>query len=579
MSTLPTLGAREAWRRLRAYVAPEAGTWVLAVVVSCLAAVAGLALPLGISHLIDAAPRLDAGSLAVMTLVIGAALIASAVLGALGAAVTGRAVQRTLARLRLDALHDALTLPAARIAEPGARGDVLSRIGDDLSVVSRTAGALLAPWISAVTTIGATIGGLALLDPLLALAGMVAVPVYVLAVRWYLPRSAPLYRAEREASARRTASLVGVLDGRETLEAYGATGAGVERVERDSDDARRRARRALWFSTAWGKWINLAECIGLASILAVGFVLVGGDLATVGQVSAATLFFHRLFGPLGLVVLSFDDLQIAAAALARVLGLRHDEAPADHTGDGPGRVELDGVVHHYADRPALRDVTALIEPGEHVVLVGPSGSGKSTLAAVVAGAQVPRSGTVRIDGVGHDEPRPRGSLVYLPQHSHLFDATVAENVRLAAPGADPARIDAALAAAGATWVRDLEDGAATPIDRALRLDPLRHAQLVLARAIAAAPRVVIIDELTAGLGARPAARLERAVEQLARGRTTLSVAHRLSQARTATRILVLEDGRVVEQGTHDDLLAAGGRYGAHWAAWSAGDPRPPGSDG
>jgi len=209
-----------------------------------------------------------------------------------------------------------------------------------------------------------------------------------------------------------------------------------------------------------------------------------------------------------------------------------------------------------------------------VALVGPSGAGKATLARLVAGVHEPEAGSVRIGGVpvaelGPDELARTVALV--SQEVHVFAGTLADDLRLARPGATDAEVRAALDRVGAgPWVDALPEGVDTRVGEGGHpLGPTEAQQLALARLVLADPAVAVLDEATAEAGSAGARRLEAAAAAAVAGRTTLVVAHRLTQARAADRVVVLDGGRVVEQGTHDELVAAGGAYAALWAAWSA----------
>ena len=542
--------------------------------VAALAAAAGLVAPWAIGTMVDAVLR--GGSAAEIVgltgLVAGAGLV-GAVLTALSAALVARLGQRVLARMREDTVDTALRLPPGTLEETG-RGDLLSRVGDDVGVVSEVISALLAPWIGAALTVALTVGGLFALDPWLAVAGMAAFPVYGFALRWYLPRAAPRYAAERAAFADRAEALVSSLEGLPTLRAYAAEEEHVARVTATSERARVLSRGVLWFGTAWGKWMNIAELVGLAAIIGTGFALVSAESATVGAVTAAALYFHRLFNPLGLIIASFDEVQSAFASLQRIIGVTATEVPADD-GEVPrpvGEVAVSGVSHRYAGTEAtvVRDVSIGLAEHETVALVGASGAGKSTLALLVAGLTAPTAGRVTIGGEPVERfrsasPRP---VVLVSQEAHVFAGPLVEDLRLARPAATDAEIEAVLALVGADWVAALPEGTRTVVgELGHALSPEEIAQVSLARAALADPAVLVLDEATAESGSRDAARLEDAATAVLRGRTGLVVAHRLRQAAVADRILVMDAGRIVESGTHADLLARGGHYAGLWKAW------------
>jgi len=235
-------------------------------------------------------------------------------------------------------------------------------------------------------------------------------------------------------------------------------------------------------------------------------------------------------------------------------------------------VELRGIGHRYrGGPPVLADVELRIGPGERVALVGASGAGKTTLAAVLAGALEPTAGQVLVDGIPGGQLPGRGlrdQVALVSQEVHVFAGTLADDVRLGRPDADDAEVQAALASVGARWVTALPDGLATRVgDGGRALTAPQAQQLALARLVLADPPVAVLDEATAEAGSAGARELEEAAFAATAGRTTLVVAHRLTQAVRADRVVVLEAGRVVEEGTHADLVAAGGRYAALWAAW------------
>ncbi|WP_237771089.1 ABC transporter ATP-binding protein [Kribbella sp. ALI-6-A] len=548
----------------------------MAAVVITGASAAGLVAPWALGVLVDdIASGADRSAVVRVVLLIGAAALVSGVLTAVGVTLVARVGETVLARLREKVLDRVLQLPAP-VLDKVRTGDLLSRVGDDVSAVATALTQIGPVLLSASLTIVLTAAGLFALDWRLGLAGLLSLPMYLWALRWYLPRSAPFYARERAALGERSEAIITSLRGSATVRAYRLEDIQLERIRDRSAVARDLSLNVFRLFSFFSSRINHAEFVGLTGILVAGFFLVRGDLVTVGAVTAAALYFHRLFNPIGALLMEFDAVQTAAAGLARLVGVVEiPAAPEPPAGPMPADATLELVdVSHSYDGPLVVDGVSLkLMPGERVALVGASGAGKTTLAAVAAGVLVPTSGVVRIGGVDIrelGEARTRSQVALLSQEVHVFSGPLVDDVRLARADATVAEVEAALERVGAlAWVRALPDGLETHVgENGEQLTGAQAQQVALARLVLADPAVAVLDEATAEAGSAGARELERASAAATEGRTTLVVAHRLTQAEQADRIVVMDQGRLVESGTHAELLESGGRYAQLWHSWT-----------
>ncbi|MFF0579409.1 ABC transporter ATP-binding protein [Streptosporangium saharense] len=496
---------------------------------------------------------------------------------ALGLTLISRLGETMLAALRERFVERALLLPQERVERAGS-GDLTARVTGDVSRVAESVRNAMPELARSLLAIVLTLGALALLDWRFLVAALLAVPVQAHTARWYVRNAVPLYARQRVAAAGIQQRLLDTIGGAETVRAFRMEDEHTGRVAKASRAAIELTMRGVRLVVGFYSRLHIAEYIGLAAVLFAGFLLVRDGTASIGTATAAALYFHSLFGPINNALVLLDDAQSALAGLARLAGVatlppEPEPEPEPEAGQeaaaGQGReVTVAGAGHAYeAGRPVLRGVDLVLRPGEQVALVGASGAGKSTLARIVAGVQRPSAGTVRLPAA---RPGAARAVVLVTQESHVFAGPLAEDLRLARPGADEEELRSALDLVGALeWADALPEGLDTVVGEAgHRLTAAQVQQLALARLVLADPEVAVLDEATAEAGSAGARALERAAARAARGRTALVVAHRLTQAATADRIVVMEDGQVMESGTHEELLALGGRYAALWEAWS-----------
>ncbi|MEV8394194.1 MULTISPECIES: ABC transporter ATP-binding protein [unclassified Streptomyces] len=537
-----------------------------------------------LGHVVDlVVDERGASALTVPMLLLLAVAVARAVATAIGKSLVARLGETVLADLRERFIARALRLPLERVEQAGS-GDLTSRVTGDVTLIARAVRQALPEFIGAFLTIVLTLGGLAVLDWRLLLAVLVSAPVHVLTVRWYIPRAASVYAAHRVATGALHHQLLDSVGGVRTVRAFRLNGRHAELLEQRSQAAVDLAARGMRLVSGFFSRLNIAEFIGMTSILVTGFLLVDNGSVSIGTATAAALYFHGLFNPINAALFLIDDAQSAGASLARLVGV--SDLPAERDPDERAAAPVDGSVkvvdlgHAYVDgHPVLRAVDLEVRDGERVALVGASGAGKTTLAKLIAGVHTPTAGAISLGGVDSKELGPAGvrrSVTLISQEVHVFAGPLSEDLRLAGPEATDEELRAALAQVDAVdWVDALPDGLATVVgEGAHRLTVTQAQQLALARLVLADPPIAILDEATADAGSAGARVLETAALRALEGRTGVMVAHRLPQAATADRVVVLNEGRVVETGTHDELVAAGGRYAELWSAWSDSRQEP-----
>ncbi|MGO1354284.1 MAG: ABC transporter ATP-binding protein [Brachybacterium tyrofermentans] len=507
--------------------------------------------------------------------------VLQAAFSALGWALVSGLGQRVLAGMREDVIDRALDLPAQSMEVTGI-GDALSRVADDVDVTARAVNNVVPNLIQMGFYVAVTLVGMVSLSPWLLLLVVLVVPMYLISALWYLKRTAPIYRRERVAMGARAQGLLSAIHGIPTVHAYGIERRETRHVAVLSETAVVLGMRVMTLVTRLVKIVVWPENLSIALVLVLGYVMVHVGGAPIGLVTAAALYLISLLWPMMNLIFSLDDVQSAAASLTRMVGVIESIDLASSPGDEKpvdASIRLEGVSHAYGtdqdgeERIVLRPIDLDIAPGEVVSLVGASGAGKSTLAAIIAGTLEPRHGRVLHGGADltrADIEAGRAHSSIVSQDVHVFRGTLREDLRLANPTATDEELWAALVRVDATvWAERLPRGLDTEVgEKGERLTAEQSQQLALARIALQDPAVLVLDEATADEGSSGARVLERAALEVARGRTTIIVAHRLSQAMVADRILVMADGSVVEQGSHDELVGRGGVYARLWEAWA-----------
>ncbi len=482
--------------------------------------------------------------------------------------------EQVLAELREDFVDNALALPIGTVERAGT-GDLLSRTSRDVDALSRTVRfavpETIVAFVTTVFTVAATLlVGVWILVPLLAM-----LPVLMLSTKWYLKRAKPGYLRENAAYAQMTSSLAETVEGARTIEALRLAGRRVRRTDTDIKGSYDAERYTLFLRTVWFPVVEVGYLVPI-----VGTLLFGGWLHINGHVSlaavtAGALYVQQLIDPVDRLISWMDELQVGAASLARLLGITgvpDDRTPTGRTPSGE-LIEADDVRFSYVEgRDVLHGVDLVVTPGERLAMVGPSGAGKSTLGRLVAGIHPPRTGHVTVGGVGMTEldlSDLRRRVALVTQEHHVFVGTLRDNLVMAHPEASDADLLDALAAVDAReWVEALPEGLDTLVGSGRRaLTPAQAQQLALARLVLADPHTLVLDEATSLIDPRAARHLERSLAAVLEGRTVIAIAHRLYTAHDADRVAVVEDGRITELGTHDDLVAENGSYAALWTSW------------
>lgn len=582
-----TAGPERVRRYARTLLRGESRSVAVSAVLNVAAALAALGLPNvlgGMAALIANRVTGDAGPdllhrLNLSALLGGAFLLAQTLLSWWAARSVLLLAERLLGRLREDFLGGLLTLPLTAV-ERLDTGDLLSRVTADTDQVGLTFRYALPAFFANATTVLVLLVGSLAVSPPLTLTVLIVLPILVPAVRWYFARYPRAFGALMAQQAAMHAVVAESADGARTIDALRWRHRRAGRLEEEITRTRSAFHRSIRLRGALFPALDLCSLLPTFTTLVLGLILIRTGQADLGTVTTVALLMQTLALHVINIVDSLDQLQMGGASLARLVGVMPAGEPGGRTRRVPAGALLEASAVRYtydaAAREVLHGIDLDLRPGEHLALVGPTGAGKTTLARLLAGIDVATAGSVTLGRVPLADlglAALRRQVMLTTQESHVFVGTLGENLRIAAPDATDAELEEALSAVGAAdWATQLPEKFETRIDAGGHgpLPPGRAQQLALARILLAGPKVLVLDEATSMLSPSAVRGTEEALARFLAGRTVVSIVHHLHAARRADRIAVLVDGRLVEIGTHDELLPRRGAYHRLWEAYHGG---------
>ncbi|MCC5477306.1 ABC transporter ATP-binding protein [Streptomyces barringtoniae] len=546
---------------------------------------AGLLLPVLIRHGIDAGvTKMALGAVWAASL-LGLVTVLVQWVAQIGETrMTGRTGERVLYTLRLKIFAQLQRL-GLDYYERELTGRIMTRMTTDVDALSTfLQTGLVTAFVSVVTFFG-IMGVLLVIDLQLALVVFATLPPLIVATFFFRRASVKAYELARERVSVVNADLQESVAGLRIVQAFGRERDGGRRFAERSDSYRRARIRGQWLISIYFPFVQLLSSVAAASVLIAGAGRVEAATLTTGALVAYLLYIDLFFAPVQQLSQVFDGYQQATVSLGRIQELLREPTstkPADEPREVPslrGEIAFEDVHFAYGDdEEALTGIELTIPAGQTVAFVGETGAGKSTLVKLVARFYDPTAGRVTVDGTdvrALDLTSYRHRLGVVPQEAYLFPGTVRDAIAYGRPDATDAEVEAAARAVGAhEMIATLEGGYLHEVaERGRNLSAGQRQLIALARAELVDPDVLLLDEATAALDLATEAQVNQATDRLAGRRTTLVVAHRLTTAARADRVVVMDRGRVAEDGTHDELLARDGRYAELWRTF-VGRPEP-----